>query len=528
MNLFKRSIISIIKNWLKALIFLGLVSLLGMILASVIIINQGINQTAEHIRLSVPMVVTARIDETAALQYHTPEEIWSGNRPFESITIEIVEEIGRLSYVRGFDYSIGWSANSYFEEYVPEVEEGLEHLRENRISSIGQWDMRFFWLQGVSRPNLIYTEAGHFNLIAGREFTESEINSPNNDLPTPVLIPNSIAQLNDLSVGSVFNLYGGRSEILESAVIPEGGITGFEWEEVWTHPYVASIEEIHPFEVIGIVELNFNPARNEEEFFLQLVTHNSFFIPNWKTEEISLSAVEGLNEIYATFNLDDVAFMSDLYVFWILDDPLYLNAFTEAAEELLPEFYRIEGFPYIFDPLEAAMGTLGSIMNQAFIFVTIAGLIVLSLLILLYLRDRRHELGIYLALGEKKSKIVFQILIEVMLVAGIGMVVANASGNIIASNISQRLLIQEITDGWSVSAQHGMGSGIPSRLEFVGLVRDLSGDELVELFDTSFDVQTIVIFYAAGLTTIMLSTIVPTVYIIKLSPKEILTQSKIG
>jgi len=41
-------------------------------------------------------------------------------------------------------------------------------------------------------------------------------------------------------------------------------------------------------------------------------------------------------------------------------------------------------------------------------------------------------------------------------------------------------------------------------------------------------VQTIAIFYAVGLATIMISTIVPITYVLELKPKEILMQSKIG
>lgn len=68
--------------------------------------------------------------------------------------------------------------------------------------------------------------------------------------------------------------------------------------------------------------------------------------------------------------------------------------------------------------------------DQIVCFVIVVAVIVLTLVIALMLHGRRHEVGIYLALGERKAKIVTQVMVEVVINASLGIVIAILLGNI--------------------------------------------------------------------------------------------------
>jgi len=53
-------------------------------------------------------------------------------------------------------------------------------------------------------------------------------------------------------------------------------------------------------------------------------------------------------------------------------------------------------------------------------------------------------------------------------------------------------------------------------------VTNLSPEEMLAAFDMSFNAQTIALFYIVGLATIMVSTLVPVMYVVMLNPKKIL------
>jgi len=549
MNFIKRGGKSIRIYWGKNLLFLSIILLLGTVVAGAVIANQAINRTAERLRLSVPTITIVGEDKEAISEFYSSFEQRAGTHfhLLEPLTSEIIRQIGALPYVQYYEYILGWSAWSrLLEPYIPIKEGGIDTEAYFSGYSVirGETMRSHFSLTGVSQPDFVQLEEGLYELIQGRTFTELELDSMNEDLPTPVLIPTTVAELNDLSVGSVFNLYLSLFTPPPYADIPEEGFASLDFEDIWEHPYDTWALVAYEFEVIGLLDIDLEPALHWESHAMQVSIYSSLFVPVWKVESMRMDEVESERTWKEVFNpvndylgVESATLMGGGAI-WVLKDPLYLDDFKVAANQILPRFQTIEDFSQGFDPLTYAMGTLEEITNQALIFAIGAAIIVLSLLITLYLRDRRNELGIYLALGEKKIKIILQLLIEVTAVALIGMTLALFIGNVIARDVSQELLIHELTEGWVTEQTQMLQDPEAGRwyeeliwttnLEFAGLVRALTPDELMAFFDVSLNTQTIVIFYAIGLSTVMLSAIAPTIYVLELNPKEILLQGKIG
>ena len=64
----------------------------------------------------------------------------------------------------------------------------------------------------------------------------------------------------------------------------------------------------------------------------------------------------------------------------------------------------------------------------------------MSLLITLFLRDRKQEIGIYLAIGDKKGRVTAQFLTEVLGLSLVAITLSLFTGSLLANNFSQTMV----------------------------------------------------------------------------------------
>jgi putative ABC transport system permease protein len=157
------------------------------------------------------------------------------------------------------------------------------------------------------------------------------------------------------------------------------------------------------------------------------------------------------------------------------------------------------------------IGTLNMIAEAVMVFTMIIAVFVCSLIILLYLKERRHEIGIYFALGEKKRNIVLQVVMEVWIVSVLAMTLSVFAGTWIAKGFSSELIRLQLL---MAEVQKGkddiINDNIPSK------------EEVVQAYTVKMSNEYILLFTGLAMFTVTASTIVPIVNILKLKPKEIL------
>ena len=89
-----------------------------------------------------------------------------------------------------------------------------------------------------------------------------------------------------------------------------------------------------------------------------------------------------------------------------------------------------------------------------------AGIIVLSLVLILWVRERMYEIGILLAIGRSKIKIVGQFILELMLVSLPAMILAAVLGSIFVGWILNAVLQKEGLDNLDLSSFATSGGGL--------------------------------------------------------------------
>jgi len=133
-------------------------------------------------------------------------------------------------------------------------------------------------------------------------------------------------------------------------------------------------------------------------------------------------------------------------------------------------------------------------------------------------------MGVYLALGERKGRIVSQILMEVVVTSFIGITLAVFAGHFISDAISGNMLRNALIEdaanqnddwGWGVMREWTV-------FDEIGIPTTMSIDEMVDAFEVTLGFETIGLFYAIGLGAVVLSTLVPVMYVVTLNPKKVL------
>lgn len=537
MNFFKRATTSILRRPSKTIILLLLIFILGTVISGALAVEGAVSNTDANLRRGMRQIVTFQQDYDA-YQEHMEELGLSWDDPdvprIEPLTPEMVRTIGALPQVEHFEYSIplhmmieGFREFNLFSENYDEVDESHDQ------------GMAWLQLRGSSETELLQVRENIIEIVEGRSFEEAELETASE--VNPMIISAGFARVNDLSLGDIIEL---PQRIVYPQ--PENQIWDPEWELNHENIYV---EEKFEFEIVGIFDSveDINFEDNSEEAVAMRNRLNNILsmihVPNSVAEamqqfnleqhllmfehmvetgmEIDEWTLQSIEELQSSENIEDE--VMNITSIMVLNDPLDMEAFSQAAEDILPDFWAVEGTSGGFDAISSSMETMQNIAFWVLVVSVGATLLILSLLITLFLRDRRYEMGVYLALGEKKTKIIYQILIEVVATAFIGITLAVFTGNLISGVMSQTMLRNELTAENSSNNQMDMGMCIGcDPLEDMGFTQEMSPEEMLEAFDVSINIATVGLFYAVGLGAVIFSTIVPVIYVVTLNPKKVL------
>ena len=293
----------------------------------------------------------------------------------------------------------------------------------------------YFNLKGVQNNEIIDLKENMSKLVDGRTFTKEEIASGSN----VVVISKNLADLNNLSVGSTISLY--------ASMYDRNDIERSYMSSAYTASPRIAAQEYFEFEIIGLFESQ-KEAQIDKNGDVVFDWANQQMLNEMYTSNKVVSVIQKWNndkyiELYPEY-AEEAEFREYLSPLYVLNDPLELDKLKEEANPYLPEYYKIvdniESYSSILGPIENIRWIAGIVLYVA----VGATLIILSLLITLFLRDRKHEIGIYLSLGERRKNVIMQIVLEVVIVSFLGITLSLFSGNIIAGAISEKMLENQL------------------------------------------------------------------------------------
>lgn len=144
---------------------------------------------------------------------------------------------------------------------------------------------------------------------------------------------------------------------------------------------------------------------------------------------------------------------------------------------------------------------------------------------MLTIKERRKELGILLSIGEKKGKLIGQLLVEVLCIAVLAFSLSIFTGGTVSQKMGDSLLQKEITA--SEEQENNPGQRVGVAVRGAGMGSDLDQDvDPIDNIDVSVTSQDVMKLGGLGLLIAILSTIIPALSILRLKPKEILLKDE--
>jgi len=521
----KRALLSLQRLKQKSLLLFLLTFILTILLVGALSVESSVTGTIANLRRRMPAVVTTYHDFNRFNNTIDWDNVPEGVAPAllrERVSASHIRQLGELEQVEAYEYVIQWSFQSLeFLGYFSEIE-GRD------------WEphMDSFSLVGTSNTTLAHVENERIELIAGRSFQEDELTRRQYVDSSVVIISEAVAQANDLMVGSTFNI----PVVINHLRNYEGnwGSLGWGWGEQFLEENIYTTLEVE-VTIIGLFDLPdriLNPQNEleEREVLNQTRRLNTVYMPNWVIEELMLEQRSIMRRLEAEADFDlhpntenMIHREVDVRSIFTLTDPLLFDEFSEAASIVLPEFYGVVDMSGSFRTISFSMEILQDIADWILYFSIGSLLIITILLLALYLRDRRQEIGIYLALGEKKIKIIYQILLEVLLVTLLSITLALLVGSSFSDSLSRWMLQREMLELYEEQSDMiAFDPGAVALMEIGIPRRNMSQEEMLDAFDMSLSLEVIITFYGIALGTVFLSVLISTVYIVRLNPKKIL------
>jgi len=314
----------------------------------------------------------------------------------------------------------------------------------------------------------------------------------------PLVISHTIAEINDLSVGDTMEFVWNDRE--EDRVLEHLGV---EREEP---QYISGIIT-GIFDIDRPIEAFTNPSSLENMIFTSL---------NFEEEILSGTRLTEIDNDYlyaaATFQID------------------HGFGYEDVKEQILNldidwERYDLVDSNEMFSRLSLGFEGLERLSNFMFGVAMVAGFAMLWLIFILWVRNRNHEIAIFMAVGIEKKKIISQFIFEALLIAIVSFALSAASLPL----ANQVIDVGELSVQFQVEEESDLDDGFELVTSDTGeTIEDVMSGDFHEQATTSVavSVRSVVIVVAALSGLIIVSIAISMIPVMRMKPKEIF--SKVG
>jgi putative ABC transport system permease protein len=475
MNFIKRAVLSVKARKGKTFLQIFIFTVICLLVLTGLTIQTAAKKSADLARQSLGGNVTLQFDTEKLMETQRAE----GGRvriTRDPIALESAEELVSYEDVKGYNF---YSSTTGIASDFEPIEEESEEIVENGESPMGQGPGGFA-MGDISLEGVLFTDSiqeffdGESSMVEGRHLTENDVNQE------VTMIEKTIAEENELVVGDTIKVQS------------------------------ADEEQSVSLEIVGIYETTSTAADMGGMSIAALNPFNKLYLP-----------YTAVNELKGT----DFTGTIDRAIYYI-NDPENINRFVnQANQESGIDFstYKLDANDTLYQQMIGPIDNVASFSKNVVYLVSIAGAIILGLIIMMSIRERKFEMGVLLALGEKKWKLISQLIVEILVVVLVALGISAAGGNLVASQVGDQLLTQqleseetsEIPESFRGPTMRG-GMGIAGQpVQEVEPVDEL----LIEITSEDIGMLAIISFLIA-----IISTVLPSLSLLRLQPKMILSK----
>ncbi len=385
MNFVKRAFLYCFRQKVKTLILFLVLAIISTFLLTGLAIRDASEGATEDARTAIGGKLFFEIDP--ANQYDSSQDGYGMTYTYNGdyITPEILDAISKVNGV--VDYNSDnprgfWGAGVDFE-YLPAAFD-LSYTPYGESSA---------YTAALSSEKSSDFESGKYSLVDGRHITPED--------KFVVMISKELADYNKLSVGDIMTMY-----CLDS-------------------------DSNVKLEIIGIFDGTEGTSGNGG-FSVSDIPANCGYVDYTTMFENFGRKIDGYTQI-------------DIYV----EDPVSIqNVYDKVKNlsELRGKSLKLSIDTDEYEVVQAPLETLQSLVNTIIVIIVVVSSLALTLLLTLWIRGRKKEIGVYLSIGKSKTGIIGQFFLETVTVAIVAFATAVFFGGLIAGKASE-FLVSRVTTG---------------------------------------------------------------------------------
>ncbi|MBC6295889.1 ABC transporter permease [Listeria sp. FSL L7-1517] len=220
---------------------------------------------------------------------------------------------------------------------------------------------------------------------------------------------------------------------------------------------------------------------------------------------------------------------------YTMDDAANISAFEKEAKNVASidwDTFKLDANDTLYQQMIGPINSVASFSKNVVYIVSIAGALILGLLVMMQVRDRKYEMGVLLAIGEKRSKLIAQFFVEILIVALVSFGLAVASSHYVAQLAGNQLLEQQNsatteTTNTSENRGPGGGGGQGGPGGFSQSVSNLTQNtEQIKELDIQVTLEDMLKMGGIGIGIAFISVLLPAAFVLRMNPKTILTKQE--
>ena len=519
MYILKNSLVSIFRNKGRNI----LIGLIILTIACSTTVTLAIRNTANNIVKSYEeandLIATISFDRTKLMgefkggKDAQKENIEAFNN-VESYTLDNVKNYGESKYLKGYYYTYSTSLNS---DTLSKATDSFEYEVENRQTSTS-------------------TIPGSGNMPSfpgGGGFTMPQRNTTTIITKTKEIFESSRNLTGDFqldgysSYDAMTNFVNGTYQVTDGEMISD--FSGYECvisnelatlNEVTVGSNITlknpSTEKTYDFTVTGIYTDN---SDNDESAKMYSGSANTIIVGS------------GVIELLVA---DDSELVTNITPSFILNGEESIEPFeTEVREKGLNEYYQINTN---LDELQNATKSIENVKTFATTFLLITLIIsslVLFVINMINIRERKYEIGVFRTIGMSKFKLTIQFIVELLLVAGIALIIGAVVGGFLARPVGNMLLENEIQNTQNEQQQITENFGKGGKFEISGMqgmpempmqFDNVNKVETIDSIEAVVDYTVILQLLGIGILLTLMSSLASMISIQRFSPLTILKE----
>lgn len=461
MNILKRAILYITRKRGKALIIFLILLILSTFAITGISILKATQRTALSLRQSVGGSIKLELDDSK-------KKNWTYKQGVGGVMVDYIgkpitdDEIQKIMSIKGVkDYNAVGDGSVFAIDF-------------NFISGISfGMGSDYSRLPSVTNSEYFnYFKRGAFRLKEGRHINSSDSHV--------VLISSALAKKNKLKI---------EDKITVKCCYDKGN-----WSDV-------------QLTIIGIYEITQEP---DPYCTTSTDKRNRLIIDHKAMQDI--------------MNMDTIEYANG--VSFYVDDPKDIENIEKEIKKLDLNWdcFKLSIDNTEYRAVEKSLNAMQNIIIVLIVGIIIASIVILSLILNMWIKQRTREIGILLSVGTGKLKIITQYIIEILLIAIIAFGLSYFSSNMIAEKTSNIIFNKFAEKPTTIEPKTPDDGTEYLDIEGKYISYDIDVKEKVDSISVEITSEILLIAYLIGTVIIIVSVTIASVKIICMKPKDILSK----